>query len=230
MAIQFACPACQQPIEVDDEWASQTVSCPYCRRIVRAPAESTLQFSTVPAASQPSARTPSGAADTFPPPSAPPIGRTAAAPNLRLPGELAPNPLGKASVVFGVVAWTAMIAGMAILMPIMWDIMTDVQSAAATRPADERSSSQQQQELNQRLQTRFEEIVVRDVAVQKRVAVSMLLILAAEACGLVGVILALIGVTRPDAARGAAVAGVVINAVFLSAQCGMLAFGLLAGA
>lgn len=42
MAIRFQCAACSQPIEVDDEWASKAVTCPYCRKAVTAPAESTL--------------------------------------------------------------------------------------------------------------------------------------------------------------------------------------------
>lgn len=40
MAIQFFCVACRQPIEVDDEFANQTVTCPYCRKVVTAPAAS----------------------------------------------------------------------------------------------------------------------------------------------------------------------------------------------
>jgi len=42
MAIRFQCAACSQPIEVDDEWASKAVTCPYCRKAVTAPPESTL--------------------------------------------------------------------------------------------------------------------------------------------------------------------------------------------
>lgn len=38
MAIQFFCVACRQPIEVDDGMANQTVTCPYCRKVVTAPA------------------------------------------------------------------------------------------------------------------------------------------------------------------------------------------------
>lgn len=38
MAIQFFCVACRQPIEIDDEFANQTVTCPYCRKVVTAPA------------------------------------------------------------------------------------------------------------------------------------------------------------------------------------------------
>jgi len=42
MAIRFHCAACSQPIEVDDEWASKLVGCPYCRKTITAPAASTL--------------------------------------------------------------------------------------------------------------------------------------------------------------------------------------------
>jgi len=42
MAIQFNCPGCRQPVEVDDEWAGEHVACPFCQRVVTAPAESTI--------------------------------------------------------------------------------------------------------------------------------------------------------------------------------------------
>lgn len=42
MAIRFKCASCAQPIEVDDEWASKAVICPYCRDTVTAPGESTI--------------------------------------------------------------------------------------------------------------------------------------------------------------------------------------------
>lgn len=38
MAIQFFCPSCGQPIEVDDEMANQPVACPYCRATATTPA------------------------------------------------------------------------------------------------------------------------------------------------------------------------------------------------
>jgi len=53
MAIRFQCVACLQPIEVDDEWALKAVACPYCRRTVSAPSESTLdELSRIPVASK----------------------------------------------------------------------------------------------------------------------------------------------------------------------------------
>ncbi len=42
MSIQFPCPGCSQPIEVDAEHAGQRAQCPYCNRVVTVPAESTL--------------------------------------------------------------------------------------------------------------------------------------------------------------------------------------------
>ncbi|MFH0980178.1 MAG: hypothetical protein V2A79_01395 [Planctomycetota bacterium] len=52
MTIQFQCPACSQPIEIDPEWGGQAVVCPYCRKAVTAPSASTY----FPAAQAPIAR------------------------------------------------------------------------------------------------------------------------------------------------------------------------------
>ncbi len=52
MAIRFQCPACSQPIEVDDGWALKAVACPYCRKTITSPSESTLgDLSRIPMAS-----------------------------------------------------------------------------------------------------------------------------------------------------------------------------------
>ncbi len=52
MTIRFQCGACSQPIEVDDEWASRTVACPYCHKTITAPGESTItDLSHMPVAS-----------------------------------------------------------------------------------------------------------------------------------------------------------------------------------
>jgi len=53
MAIRFACAACQQPIEIDDEWGGQSVACPYCHKAVTAPTTSTWSPTQIPQA-QPS--------------------------------------------------------------------------------------------------------------------------------------------------------------------------------
>ncbi len=226
MAIQFACPACQQPIEVDDEWADQTVSCPYCRRVVRAPAQSTLQLSTIPSASQPTAGPPDmPPADIGPVPPPPPrgygrfeTGETAAPPPFRpLPRA---NPIATWSVVVGILAWVLIVLGIGMLVPILNDVM---QPIASTLPSD-KLSPQQAREVNRQAQLRFQEMLLNDPAARKRAGGAMLLMLAAEACGLTGLILGLLGATRRDARKGAAVAGIVLSGVFLSAQCGVLTF------
>ncbi|MEK6800130.1 MAG: hypothetical protein AABZ12_14290 [Planctomycetota bacterium] len=47
MTIRFQCPACGQPLEVDDPLAMQVVGCPYCHKTVTAPAASTVFESPV---------------------------------------------------------------------------------------------------------------------------------------------------------------------------------------
>jgi len=231
MAIQFACPACQQPIEVDDEWADQTVSCPYCRRVVRAPAQSTLQLSAIPPASQPASGPPDlPLADVGPVPPPPPRGYghfdprdTVPPPPMRpRPG---PNPIATWSVVTGILAWVSIVLGIGALMPILADVM---QPIASTLPSH-KLSPQQAREVNRQAQLRFQEMLLNDPAARKRAGGAMLLMLAAEACGLTGLILGLIGATRRDARKGAAVAGIVLRGVILSAQCGVLTFMLAAG-
>jgi len=48
MSIQFLCPSCRHPIEVDDEWSNQPVACPYCRNTVTAPEVSTYATTSPP--------------------------------------------------------------------------------------------------------------------------------------------------------------------------------------
>ena len=48
MPIQFHCPQCGQPIEVDDDAANQPVTCPHCRRISSAPAATAPNFDPRP--------------------------------------------------------------------------------------------------------------------------------------------------------------------------------------
>lgn len=42
MPIQYSCPSCRQPIEMDDEFSGREATCPYCRTIGTVPPASTL--------------------------------------------------------------------------------------------------------------------------------------------------------------------------------------------
>lgn len=59
MAIRFRCPACKQPIEVDDHDANRSVRCFYCHAVIQTPAENdpTLIDITL-SESQPTSATP----------------------------------------------------------------------------------------------------------------------------------------------------------------------------
>ncbi|MBU0639090.1 MAG: hypothetical protein KKB50_09520 [Planctomycetes bacterium] len=50
MPIQFPCPGCAQPIEVDDDIAGLNATCPYCRRVISVPTETTLGAEGIPVA------------------------------------------------------------------------------------------------------------------------------------------------------------------------------------
>ena len=55
MPIQFRCPACGQPVEVDAEAAGQMVQCPFCSKVAAAPSESDsmIRFNVPVATPQP---------------------------------------------------------------------------------------------------------------------------------------------------------------------------------
>lgn len=100
MAIQFLCPACRQPIEVDDDAANQTVTCPYCQKVVTAPAQSDQGIRPQPYDARPSDR---------PTPSPNSFGSNAISPPPPVPGEPhVGNKLGYASLICMVVCLVSM--------------------------------------------------------------------------------------------------------------------------
>ncbi len=230
MAIQFACPACQQPIEVDDEWANQTVSCPYCRRIVRAPAQSTLQFGEVRTASQPGvngmARAPGTFANSPPPP--PPGTYAAPRPAYDAVGvPLAPDAtggsLGNLALVCGIVAWVIMVVAAAMMVPTFRRVLDAV---STTMPSGARVS---ERELTRQLQERMHEYVLKDAATRRSMLSALLAVVVSEVFGLTGLILGIVGMTRSRLRRGTAVAGLVASATFLLGQCGFFLLAALSG-
>ncbi|MEW6253400.1 MAG: hypothetical protein AB1716_22385 [Planctomycetota bacterium] len=56
MAIRFRCAGCGQPIEVDDEHANRSATCPYCNQAVPVPAASTYDPATAAPTAAPTAR------------------------------------------------------------------------------------------------------------------------------------------------------------------------------
>jgi hypothetical protein len=64
MAIQFRCPACNQRIEIDDEFAGRRVQCPYCQSAADAPLQTVAEAQPVAGDAPPRpAPTPLGTSD-----------------------------------------------------------------------------------------------------------------------------------------------------------------------
>lgn len=72
MPIRFTCPACRQPLEIDDDWGGQSVACPYCRKVVTAPRTSTWLSGEIPVASPGRPESASPPPPGFAPPPPPP--------------------------------------------------------------------------------------------------------------------------------------------------------------
>jgi hypothetical protein len=110
MAIQFHCPGCSQPIEVDDVHAGQAAACPYCRRVVSVPTESSLG-ELPPIVARPTGggddATPPAAADrrepATPPPPQPAPGELHIGPTMT-PREQAARTLGSYALICAVLA------------------------------------------------------------------------------------------------------------------------------
>ena len=102
MPIRFKCVSCDQPIEVDDGWASKMVACPYCRQTVTAPATSTFEPQEIPMAAPVTGLSP-GSTETY-------AGSQA-------PIRPASNKIALVALVLSLVSLGLFIAGNAIFTP-----------------------------------------------------------------------------------------------------------------
>jgi len=150
MAIQFRCPGCQQPIEVDDVYAGQTAACPYCHRVVTVPTESSLDAAPVearpggapgPAGSQPPSR-PAEESYITPPPPMPPDLDTGRLPS---PRELRARNFGTYALVCTVIA-----VGL-IVVTLIYGVKLGMKSGLASRTAQPTQQQMEafQKEINQ---------------------------------------------------------------------------------
>ncbi len=198
MAIQFACPGCQQPIEVDDEWAQRQVACPYCRRTITAPAASMIQRLSPPAAR------PLGQAE--PDPSSAESG-SAAAPLSGPPGAAVRegNPYA---------VWALEASIFAVLCLLSMSVLAVIQVAGTIGPGN---SPDEMQESFAELQKQW-----LDEAQKGKMPPALLMIglgmcamVVTWATGLVLTVLAL----RRRARRGISIAALVINALLALYMC-----------
>jgi hypothetical protein len=157
MAIQFACPGCHQPIEVDDQHAGKMAACPYCRQVVGVPQESTYRPEAVPAA-RPAAGGPSASAtpegtlesgavsgQPVPPPYSLHVGPT------RTPRERAARTHG----TYALICVALVVLQIAVLaVPCAALSISKVRSATASQPLSPERFNQVQTEVIQELQAK----------------------------------------------------------------------------
>jgi hypothetical protein len=188
MAIRFTCQSCQQPIEVDDQWAGQSVACPYCEKVITAPRESTLPDHDIPEA------TPAGSGLRPPPP---PPGQTSyASQDATGSGKKAQWALllSSTSAVLCVLAWFFL---MAVVMEKAMDI------------AGEDADAEQ---LNKVIQEMSVEQNMPVPTSTKAMAVIGTL------CGLGGIILAIQALVQSTSRKGMAITALVIGLSFQLCQ------------
>ena len=153
MAIQFNCPSCRQPIEVDDEHAGQVASCPYCRGVVTVPQTSTYQTEPVPAA-RPSNQGVEYADNITPPHSAPPVTTTPPPPDSLHVGTTY-NPRQQSAQSFGTYALICAVLMVLLFGVVMVQLLTRTLSKLdfdpATQPIDQAAMNQASTEATQEL-------------------------------------------------------------------------------
>lgn len=189
MAIRFTCPSCSQPIEIDDQWAGQSVGCPYCKKVVNAPPASTWPPSEVPQASPaPSAFTPP------PPPQGYIQGQTFVASRSPLAGWALT--LALTCVVLCILAW--------VVVYVQWIMLVIDKLGPNAKPTQEQVAQVMMDELTTKgyPSNSFSTAAAGIGAV----------------CGIGGLFLAVRSLLRHERRRGMAITACIFSALFLLCQ------------
>jgi hypothetical protein len=222
MAIQFHCVGCSQPIEVDNEFAGRTAMCPYCRRVVTVPAESTLR-ELAPAVARPTdAPSGSGLPPPLPPaglserpglPQLQPSGAPPLPPHVGVAprGTQRPHPLAWASFFCGL----ALIGLFVVLVGYFVSIAASEYPGGMTATAPAQLSDEEMKAFQKRLMERVQETPVLGIASWGMIVLSVL-----------GVTAGIAALTKRAARNWPAWVGIVVSGVFVACMCGGLLLNL----
>jgi endogenous inhibitor of DNA gyrase (YacG/DUF329 family) len=200
MAIQFQCPGCQQPIEVDSEHAGRVAACPYCQRVVTVPPESTYRPEAL-AAARPTAAPLGAVAAERPFPAAEGLHVGA---NIR-PGERAARVMGAyALLCAGLVI--ALFIGM--LVPAVAALTNRLSLWSATQPSGSQPSPAEISEIQRDL--------MKDLPAHKWF---LPLSCGAEVATVLGLALSIASVARLRRGNWAGITALIICACFLFCFC-----------
>ncbi len=208
MAIQFACPSCHQPIEVDDQYAEQQVTCPYCHNVVTAPATSTMQVGAGADAPPPGARP-----MTPPSPEAPP---STSLPQVPL-ATGSPAPVGPAGVLTqpipkNVVGVAGLICGLLAV------ILYIAASVTLVKHHEDLGGVPGQPLEPAQMQKRIMELAAH-LDQHPWLMTIMVCMLGSMAAWMAGLICSIIGLSRRYQRRAPAIAGLVIGLLFTVILC-----------
>ncbi len=187
MAIQFQCPACSQPIEVDDEWSDKPVACPYCRKTVTAPQDSTLT---------------ADAAVTMASPISPvaPEGVTVPGYDPAYGGGPAYDPQPKQRNPMAV--WSIVLSSAALVLYVAGSVLAAIGLLGFLGPD---ATPQQMQDV-------VEDVIQRG-ELPTALAIGVCAVMLALPCWLVGLVLGIIALSRTRAQRGLVIISLVICGV-----------------
>ncbi len=197
MSIRFPCPSCRQPIEIDDEWAGQSVACPYCRRVVTAPASSAWPPSDVPMASPAK-----GAFDAPPPPVS--VG----------------HGWGPSQPSSSTAPWALTLALTCMVLAFVGYVALGAQITAATMERLPQNPTNQQIKEAQR---EFAQEIMEGGRFPPNPLMTAAGIIGAL-CGIGGIVLAVRSLIRQEPRRGMAIAGLIISACFVVCQFPLILF------
>ncbi|MFH1746037.1 MAG: hypothetical protein ABIG44_03220 [Planctomycetota bacterium] len=222
MSIQFMCPSCQQPIEVDEEFSGKQAGCPYCSSVVNVPTASTYQPAPITAARPADEETPSGTpmdnlhvGDPYTP-------RERKA---RMLGNLALVCAVLVIFLFGVVMVVAVVAGFDELERVM---TTQPASASATSEGDQPASRPVPLTLQEetKLQTQAFQTAIKDLQGKPWY---MIMGCGAELFVVLGLALSITSLVQSRRRNWRAIVGLVICGVFVLCICTALGFQLALG-
>jgi endogenous inhibitor of DNA gyrase (YacG/DUF329 family) len=200
MAIQFQCPGCSQPIEVDAEHAGSVAACPYCQQVVNVPHESTYRPAEVPPA-RPAAFSPGGNPPGVYGAPLPPPGGLHVGPVV--------DPRSRTARRVGILALLAIAAALVLFMTVA------IMAASAFGSRPDALTPEAQREILEQMQEN---------------PVWMVLIGALYVSLLAGLVLAIISVAISRRGNWPGIAALVSSGMLMLLLCAGLVFQLMAGA
>ena len=199
MAIQFPCSSCNKLIEVDDEMAGRWAVCPYCQSTVQSPDKAPPVPGPAAPAEADAASGPIMLGLDSEPDASPP---TAPVPPFYAPPpkQRRGNALGNWGLAISLLSWGT------IVVMLGW-LLVEVSSS----PLFEKTAEPTPEEV--------QHVILEIAKDPKKGRIPALFGLAAAFFALVGVIVSIVGLTRPNTRKGTAIAGLIIGGTLLACLC-----------